>query len=520
MIDIIPVFVVIGLLLGVVILIVGRHGRKVDAHPVCRTCHYDLSGNPAAEQCPECGSSTEYVIHGNRKRQVDFIWTAYILLAASLFGGIYLTYQFAAEVDWQAAKPQWWLRNELESVSAGTVEAAERELQRRYRRSEISPESFDALVESILARQADPTAAWGLVTDGDFLTERCYAGELTDDQWLRFLLHSNTWGLQARPTVTLGQSARLQLAASRVRAGTAEVKSRGATAHTPESIVGLVRITNATFGGQPVPLESTTGVFGINPEGYLNGLSFPLQSLPGEATLLAGVGRHDLELTLEFEAAILPSGDQPQGPTGLVQVIESTDAAGRPAQLSLTTTETATRQIKLKVPINVIAPEDARPMVVTDAALIPVMQQAVRSTPLAIVGVMSADGMLESRHGITFTASPQAQRIKMSVWMRYDGEEVSATRSRAVDRLDLMLDATRDKDTMWLSPEAEALADRAAEAGETVTLVLRPYTVDLEHDLDPTPIWGRSMVIPNVPVTEKSVRDLPAVHPADGAIEN
>lgn len=44
-------------LLGLVMLIAAVRGRRINDHPICRRCRFDLVGLiPAAETCPECGS--------------------------------------------------------------------------------------------------------------------------------------------------------------------------------------------------------------------------------------------------------------------------------------------------------------------------------------------------------------------------------------------------------------------------------------------------------------------------------
>ena len=43
--------------LGLALLLLGVRGRRIDDHPICRRCGFDLFGLPAgSERCSECGA--------------------------------------------------------------------------------------------------------------------------------------------------------------------------------------------------------------------------------------------------------------------------------------------------------------------------------------------------------------------------------------------------------------------------------------------------------------------------------
>src|SRR5262245_3057212 len=57
MIDHAPAILLAVLLLGVLLTWLGVHGRRINDHPQCRKCGFDLHGvYPAGATCPECGS--------------------------------------------------------------------------------------------------------------------------------------------------------------------------------------------------------------------------------------------------------------------------------------------------------------------------------------------------------------------------------------------------------------------------------------------------------------------------------
>lgn len=62
------------LIAGVVLLGWAWRGRRVDDHPVCRKCRFDLYGLPEPEACPECGAAlggAGAVRIGNRRRHTE-----------------------------------------------------------------------------------------------------------------------------------------------------------------------------------------------------------------------------------------------------------------------------------------------------------------------------------------------------------------------------------------------------------------------------------------------------------------
>jgi tRNA(Ile2) C34 agmatinyltransferase TiaS len=45
------------IVVGISALVRGLRGRRIDDHPLCRRCGFDLTGKPeTSTRCPECGS--------------------------------------------------------------------------------------------------------------------------------------------------------------------------------------------------------------------------------------------------------------------------------------------------------------------------------------------------------------------------------------------------------------------------------------------------------------------------------
>src|SRR5262245_40441147 len=72
-------------IVGLVLLWLGWRGRRLDDHPWCRRCKFDLYGRwPSASVCPECGKELHrrraVRIGQRRKRPIVIFVSALILI--------------------------------------------------------------------------------------------------------------------------------------------------------------------------------------------------------------------------------------------------------------------------------------------------------------------------------------------------------------------------------------------------------------------------------------------------------
>src|SRR5450432_1386668 len=92
---------VVAIIVGIVIVLRGRRGKRIGDHPVCGKCGFDLFGRSAGnEVCPECGTSAmfwpEAVLTGHLQRNFRLIGAgAILILLASCWLGV---------VGWAAAQ--------------------------------------------------------------------------------------------------------------------------------------------------------------------------------------------------------------------------------------------------------------------------------------------------------------------------------------------------------------------------------------------------------------------------------
>src|SRR5436305_14870296 len=107
------------LLSGIVLLYLAMRGRRIDDHPVCRRCRFDLIGlPPGGNKCSECGADLKRrraIRIGNRQRRWGWVLLGMLLI---LGNGIWLSIQsrrIIAENDFTPYKPVWLLLSEARS---------------------------------------------------------------------------------------------------------------------------------------------------------------------------------------------------------------------------------------------------------------------------------------------------------------------------------------------------------------------------------------------------------------------
>src|SRR5690242_13672777 len=90
---------------GAFLLIRGLRGRKIDDHPLCRRCGFDLIGLPHdVKTCSECGadvSSPRAVRIGHRRRRAGMVWAGALLISPVVLG--------VALVGWMSLNNFKWI---------------------------------------------------------------------------------------------------------------------------------------------------------------------------------------------------------------------------------------------------------------------------------------------------------------------------------------------------------------------------------------------------------------------------
>ena len=190
--------------LGVVMLWLGLRGRRVDDHPLCRKCGFDLTGRPAgSDKCSECGAdltAPRAIRHGHRRRRPVMLGLglAVVLLFVGVAGVI--GWSRAREFDRYQVMPTWYLLREARNTSGGMPVGAWQELSRRLGGRALSGEQIAAATAAALAIQGDRAKPWHAAI-GNFVEAARKGGDASDTQWARYARQAGAVEVTFRPQV-------------------------------------------------------------------------------------------------------------------------------------------------------------------------------------------------------------------------------------------------------------------------------------------------------------------------------
>ncbi|HVX83322.1 MAG TPA: hypothetical protein VH253_00755 [Phycisphaerae bacterium] len=207
------------LFLGLIAYAVGRHGRRVDLHLVCRACGFDLYRRPeTSHRCPECGNDTRRrrsMRVGNRRRRAGWVVTGAAITAAGAGLLAFSAFTWASHADWIAWRSVTSLRADLFSGTPHLRQRAAGELIRRIRHGSASAGQLSALLDDLLAHQA-ASAPGGTGGPwyrqwGDIVQAAITQGRATPAQVQRYVDHAIRITFAARPRVRPGDPIPLAL---------------------------------------------------------------------------------------------------------------------------------------------------------------------------------------------------------------------------------------------------------------------------------------------------------------------
>lgn len=466
--------------LGFLLIVSGLRGRRIDDHPWCRKCRFDLFGrdNQADPVCPECGCNLDKpntVRVGQRKKRRGMILIASFLL---FFGTAWLGvvgYSDAMGVNWQHHKPVWLLMREANDPASGSnSNAAVFELRRRYDAGLLTAQQVDDIIEAALTHQADAQRPW-LPIWGNFVEQARTNGATSDEQWARYAqgIIVAPHRLVVRPEVVLGsESLAVQLEDRDVRMGDGQKEFWLEFLGKQITIGPLLKSRVTTSGG---------GLLTWNPRGsrtnHLNMSEEDWQTI--------GVGEHTI--VYEYEVGLFEKG----------------------ANYNQTSMALATSEIKLERTIQVLPPEETTIKLIKEPAYRQGIEDRVGISSIRSYPPSKTTGKhtLELRFNFDRLVFPIPGSTSTTT---VNGVTESSTKMQTIDlACDIIvrhhgtdynvgsMSFAGDSNSRGLGMFAKIEADLR---GQTVDLILRPSISKAEDSLDCHEIWGEEIVFKDIKI--------------------
>ena len=178
---------VLVLAVGTTLIGIGWHGRRIDRHPLCAACGYDLLGRrPGTPRCAECGADISglAIRVGHRACRPRPLFGGLVLSLPAFLVIASMTYVVGRGIDITPHKPAWWLVYEL-GGSEATEAAAFTELATRMQKQLLADHHITSVADHCLESQRSPDVQWNPVW-GSFLEAAHVSRKLSKEQWARY----------------------------------------------------------------------------------------------------------------------------------------------------------------------------------------------------------------------------------------------------------------------------------------------------------------------------------------------
>lgn len=306
--------IIIGLTLllaaGLALLILGLRGRRINDHPICRGCGFDLVGVlPTGTTCPECGAgikSSRWVRIGARKKRVTWVLAGLVLTlgaAVPLGTGVVALASGANIVRHKPLGLLLWEARRGSDETRGIIGA---ELESRMLGGLFDAEQSGLAAELALEIQADIERAWDPVWARVFEQARL-AGATTVAQVERFGVQSLVPSLLVRPTVRAGDPLPFEIVTKEYRG----------IEPAPNNAWFNARVIDVRLGGKPLALGRDTPLGSSQRE-----FSLPTPRAntrrwgPSSSVIAVGTevdaGRHPFAVTIRVERSTFAAPGQPR----------------------------------------------------------------------------------------------------------------------------------------------------------------------------------------------------------------
>ncbi|MBS0198331.1 MAG: hypothetical protein JSR77_16380 [Planctomycetes bacterium] len=527
MVPIVFYFCVTAIIVGLCLAWIALRGRKINDHPICRWCNFDLQGvYPESVTCPECGAGLKRdhaVRIGARVRRPMLAAFGLLLAAVPLMPAGAIGYAAITGQDINKYKPLGLLLWESKHAEKSQSLSIADELMARWLAGKFSSDQSVRVVEAALALQGDVNRPW-TENWGDLIERAKLDGILTKAQSEQYLKQAAPLTLETREKTHAGASLPLLIKAGPPRVSSSEAATFDVTLSNAR--VGdkkSPQIVEEAAGSQP-GLWTSNLVPGTGSENSIGTISVVGSRsrgamFGGSAANEAGVnvrvpkelppGVYDVDVDINLT-------DLTSGGGGRIMVF----AGGRSRAMG--GGASSSHSISLRTKIEIL-PENApaAAAIAADTKLTDGIKDALRPDSVSVsrdvFGMTSGAGVSETAR-IDFAEKDLPAPIAYDVYIRdASGKEQrvgSLTSGKTGPPKDAGLNSffsssfTVTINGMTTTTSSHSGTGARAVSGsielprsDTVDVILRPNAAVAESTLDLSKFYGGEIVFKDVPVT-------------------
>lgn len=212
----IPVLIVILLAAGVIFLMIGLRGRRVNDHPICTACGFDLDGLVSPARCPECGAdlaAAAAVRVGVRVRRPRLAIAGGVMLLAGVLGLSAGVAAFLGGPNVHKVTPTGVLLLEARVRTDAGLEDVLKELLDRDMNGALSLGQRESLARCAFVLQQNPRLAFPK-SAAAVLNDDTLRGLLSPGEQTTAMAQGAYVALASRPHIRAGKPLPMRLGAS------------------------------------------------------------------------------------------------------------------------------------------------------------------------------------------------------------------------------------------------------------------------------------------------------------------
>lgn len=441
MVPVLLITLLAALVAGILLAILGWRGQRLNDHPVCSWCHFDLDGvYPESVTCPECGAGLKRenaVRIGVRQRRPVVMLAGILMALTSLVPFGVVGYAAITGGDINKYKPLGlllWEARHSDALRAGKLAD---EIMTRILKGEIDKEEYQRIIAAVLEYQGDLSREWS-ENWGELVERARFDGVLKVEDAERFERQAAVIELETRALTQPGAELPIMLKLKETRVGLSSfmpcnVSLKGATlggkrielpqvARQRDVFIEMFGQRGGRVGGEGLPLGSMalSGSKSAGRSVFATGSNFE-PALLLKAPEDAGKGVQTLELELQvtqLKPGRGPFLDLERGKPRAAKTSATVEVRGKDEPVLTAKGVTPEQKAALM--------EKLRPQSITRDGML-------GGTLITMNGVIQNDG----RMGVAFECKDLPVPVSYDVYMRRDGEEVylgSFASERPVDQ--------------------------------------------------------------------------------------